>query len=116
MWGLKINPGKSKIMIFEKGNKATHYTFYLYGNEIEVVSSLKYLGVVFFKNANWYRTQKCISDQANLQLHRLFCVFQEIVLPFSQKCKIFDTLVTHILNYRSEVWGMHGGKILKMYI
>ena len=32
MWGLKINPGKSKIMIFEKGNKATHYTFYLYGN------------------------------------------------------------------------------------
>ena len=110
MWGLKINPGKSKIMIFEKGNKATHYTFYLYGNEIEVVSSFKYLGVVFFKNANWYRTQKCISEQANLQLHRLFCVFQEIELPFLQKCKIFDTLVTPILNYSSEVWGMHHGK------
>ena len=30
MWGLKVNPGISKIMIFEKGNKATHYTFYLY--------------------------------------------------------------------------------------
>ena len=110
MWGLKINPGKSKIMIFEKANKATHYTFYLYGNEIEVVSSFKYLGVVFFKNANWYRTQKCISEQANLQLHRLFCVLQEIELPFSQKCKIFDTLVTPILNYSSEVWGMHHGK------
>ena len=91
-------------MIFEKGNKATNYTFYLYGNEIEVVSSFKYL---FFKNANWYRTQKCISEQANLQLHRLFCVLQEIELPFSQKCKISDTLVTPILNYSSEVWGMH---------
>ena len=99
---------KSKIKIFEKGNKPVHYTFYLYGNEIEVVSSFKYLGVVFLKNANWYRTQKCISDQANLQLHRLFCVFQEIELPFSQK--LFDTLVTPILNYGSEVWGMHDGK------
>ena len=77
-------------MIFEKGNKPTHYTFYLYGNKIEVVSSFKHLGVLIFKNANWYRTQKCISEQANLQLHRLFCVFQEIELPFSQKCKTFD--------------------------
>ena len=49
-------------------------------------------------------------SQANLQLHRLFCVFQEIELPYSQKCKIFDTLVTPILNYGSDVWGMHDGK------
>ena len=29
---------------------------------------------------------------------------------FSQKCKIFDTLVTPVTNYSSELWGMHDGK------
>ena len=56
-WGLKINTSKTKVMIFEKG-RHTSYDFYLNNIKLEVVTTFKYLGVYFFKNGNWHRTQK----------------------------------------------------------
>ena len=73
-WGLKINTDKTKAMIFEKG-RHTHFDFYIYGHSIEVVESFKYLGVIFFKNGNWFRTQKCVARHASLSLHNLFRIF-----------------------------------------
>lgn len=52
IWGLKININKTKILIFEKGGRYSNYNFYLYNEQLEVVSSFKYLGVYFFKNGN----------------------------------------------------------------
>ena len=43
-------------------------------------------------------------------MHNLFSIFNQIELPNSHKCKLFDTLVGSILNYGSEVWGMHEAK------
>ena len=57
IWGLKINTAKTKAMIFEKG-RYTHFDFYLNNVRLEVVTSFKYLGIHFFKNGNWNRTQK----------------------------------------------------------
>ena len=47
---------------------------------------------------------------ASYALHNLFSIFNQIELPDSHKCKLFDTLVGSILNYGSEVWGMHEAK------
>ena len=74
---------------------------------LELVDSFKYLGITLFKNGNWYRTQKCISQHASLALFNLFTIFKNIDLPISQKMKLFDTLVSPILNFGSELWGMH---------
>ena len=35
-------------------------------------------------------------------------MFNNIELSVNQKCKLFDSLVGSILNFGSEVWGMHG--------
>ena len=51
--------------------------------------------------------RKCISQHASFALHNLFTVFKYIELPTTQKLHLFDTLVSPILNYSSEVWGMH---------
>ena len=104
--GLTINISKTKAMIFEKGRRS-HHDFYIYNTAIEVVDSFKYLGITLFKNGNWYRSQKFIAQHASFALHNLFCLLKTVELPISQKCKLFDSLVGSILNFGSEIWGMH---------
>ena len=70
-WGIKINTNKTKVMIFEKGRRTTH-EFFIFNMAIEVVDSFKYLGITLFKNGNWYRSQKCISQHASYALYNLF--------------------------------------------
>ena len=112
-WGLKINTSKTKAMIFEKG-RHTYYDFCLNNVKLELVTSFKYLGIHFFKNGHWYRTQKRLAKHASFALHNLFSVFREIELPVSEKCKLFDSLVGSILNYGAEVWGMYEAKDVEM--
>ena len=76
-WGLKINTSKTKAMIFEKG-RHTYYDFYLNNVKLELVTSFKYLGIHFFKNGYWYRTQKRLAKHASFALHILLSVFREI--------------------------------------
>ena len=113
LWGLKINTDKTKAMIFEKGRR-THFDFFIYDTLIQVVDHFKYLGVTLFKNGNWNRTQKCLSQHASFALYNLFTVFRKIELPTSQKLNLFDTLVSPILNYSSEIWGMHSASDIEM--
>ena len=62
---------------------------------------------ILSKNGNWFRTQICIAKHAAFALHNLFRIFNTVELPVAQKCKLFDTLVASILNFGSELWGMH---------
>ena len=43
-------------MIFEKGRKTDVHIYYN-NIELEVVDSFKYLGIMFYKNGSWKRTQ-----------------------------------------------------------
>ena len=93
-------------MIFEKG-RHTYYDFYIYDTKIEIVEFFKYLGVFFFKNGNWSRTQKRIAQNASFSLQNIFIVFNQLQLPVSQKLDLFDSLVLPTLNYAAAVWGNH---------
>ena len=112
-WGLNINISKTKAMIFEKGRHTT-YDFYLNNKKLELVTSFKYLGIHFFKNGNWFRTQKRIAEHASYALHNLFALFNQIELSISEKCRLFDTLVGSILNYSAEVIGLYEAKDIEL--
>lgn len=112
-WGMKINVNKTKAMVFENGRSTFAY-FYIYGQKIELVNSFKYLGVNFFKNGNWARTQKQIADHASFSLHNLFSIFRQIELPNSKKIHLFDVLVGSVLNFCSEIWGTHRATDIEM--
>ena len=103
-WNLNVNKEKTKIMIFEKGKTASK-RFYYDNYELELVDSFKYLGVMFYKNGNFYRTQKCIAEYGTYSLHNLYKTLSNIELPVIDKFKLFDSLVGHVLNYTSEIWG-----------
>lgn len=103
-WNLNVNKEKTKIMIFEKGKTASK-RFYYDNYELELVDSFKYLGVMFYKNGNFYRTQKCIAEYGTYSLHNLYKTLSNIELPVIDKFKLFDSLVGSVLNYASEIWG-----------
>ena len=104
--GIHINTSKTKAIIFEK-ERHTYHEFFIYDTKIDLVDCFKYLGITLFKNGNWYRSQKCIAKHASHALYNLFAVLNNIELPTSQKCKLFDSLVSSILNFGAEVWGSH---------
>ena len=96
-------------MIFERG-RHTSCDLFLNNIKLEVVDSFKYLGVHFFKNGNWFRTQKRLAQHALYALHNLFSLIRQIDIPKTEQCKLFDTLVGSILNYSSEGWGIHNAR------
>ena len=106
-WGLQVNTSKTKIMIFEKG-RPTSTEFYYNNTLLENVDNFKYLGVKFYKNGCWNRTQKCLSEYGSFALHNLYRLFQDVTLCTKEKFKLFDTLVGSVLSYACEVWGFHG--------
>ena len=107
-WGLKINTDKTKIMIFEKGFPSEDVHIYYNDIELEVVDSLKYLGIMFYKNGSWNRTQKCLAEYGSFALYNLYKLFQDMHLNVNEKFKLFDCLVSSVLGYAGEVWGFHG--------
>ena len=40
-------------------------------------------------------------------MHRLFSVFHQYESKTSENCKLFYALVSPVLNYSSEIWGMN---------
>ena len=51
--------------------------------------------------------KKNIAEHASKSMHRLFSIFNNYEFSMKQKCKVFDSLVSSILNYSSEFWGCH---------
>jgi hypothetical protein len=102
MLNLKLNVSKTKVMIFENG-RHTSNDFFLYNTRIEIVESFKYLGVYIFKNGNWNRIQRYISQHASYPLHNLFIVCNQLELPVSQMISLFESIVLATFNYTAEV-------------
>ena len=107
-WGLKINTDKTKLMIFEKGFPSEDVHIYYDDIELEVVDSFKYLGIMFYKNGSWNRTQKCLAEYGSFALYNIYKLFQDMHLNVNEKFKLFDCLVSSVLGYAGEVWGFHG--------
>ena len=63
-------------------------------------------------NGLFYKAQKHLSDQASRALYSLNSLFQSKQLYIQDKLKLFDALVSPIMNYgcRCEIWGFHNSK------
>ena len=51
-WKLKINAEKSKVMIYARVPQPLQYRFFINEEEIEIVTSIKYLGLVLKSNGS----------------------------------------------------------------
>ena len=90
-------------MIFEKGLKTDVHIYYN-NIELEVVDSFKYLGIMFYKNGSWNRTQKCLAEYGFFVLHNLYRLLQDTNLKTSETFKLFDSLLGLVLGYEGDPW------------
>lgn len=51
------------------------------------------------------KDELCIAEHASKALHRLFAILYRYEFKTSEKCKLFDSLVSSLLNYCSEILG-----------
>ena len=76
------------------------------GTPLEIVSSSKYLGIVFTVGGSFSEAQKTLAGQAQKAIFKLNkYLYKFTFITPMHKFELFDKLITPILNYGSEVWG-----------
>ena len=106
-WRFKFNIQKSKAMVFKGRKPARKLSFFLGLQELEIVESLKYLGVDFASNWSWSVTKKRFAKKARSRLAFLSkAIFDGISSDAGEN--LWRTIVRPTLEYGCEIWG--GGK------
>jgi hypothetical protein len=103
-WGLTVNTSKTKVVIFNKGGlKYKKFSFYYENNSIEICQSYTYLGICFSACGTFTKAIKEIVSKASKVFYRLrqLDIRKNALLTI----KLFDSLVTPVLSYGSEIWG-----------
>ena len=107
-WKLSLNVSKTKIVVFRNGGVLRENDKWFYhGNEIEVVNEFNYLGLLFNYNGKFSKTQKHAADQGRKANFALSAKLKNHCFNVETQLSVFDTYVNSILNYGSEVWGLH---------
>ena len=104
----KINPKKTKIMIFQKRQKKSIDIKFNIGSEsIEIVQEYTYLGTRLTPTGNFTLALEHLKEKA---LHAFSSIRKQTVLNKlnpNTASQIFDTMIFAILSYNSEVWEMY---------
>ena len=79
--------------------------WYYVGQEIEIVNSLNYLGVIFSSGGPFIQDTKHLADKSVKAMHSLFDITRDLDTPVNIMLKLFDSLIVSILNYGCESWG-----------
>ena len=114
-WQLKINADKSKVMIFSKTSRTystSNLTFFVGERKIEIVSSIKYLGLVLTSNGSMSSAISTLANQARKAPFDLIkkTTYLHYPPPYLM-CKCFDALMTPILEYGSQIWDFQSGRL-----
>ena len=116
-WGISVNVEKTVVMIFKTGPRQENLQFYYNGKRLNNVSKFSYLGVTLSSNGSFYQAQKSLSEQANRAIFSLYALFNKVDFDIKDKLKLFDSMISPILFYSSEVWGFHKSPdIEKIYL
>ena len=106
-WGIAVNTNKTVVMVCTNGNRKANIDI-LYNNiKLEVVNKFTYLGVTLSSNGCFYQAQKSLSQQALRAVYSLYGLFDIVSLNITEKLKLFDVMISPILNYGAEIWGFH---------
>jgi len=112
---ITINHEKTKIMIFEKRQHVPDFIWTLDGNNLEVVSEFKYLGLNFGKTGKYNPAFKSLATQAtkaSFMLRKHMLRFPN--LPVNFALQFFDSMVVPVLSYGCQLWGFKEVKSLEV--
>ena len=113
IWKLQVNVSKTKVMIFCKRKSKQDVHFTLQGEDLEIVDTYSYLGVIFKYNGTFLETRKRLVEQAQKALYCIYKLIRNEPIPIDIQLKMFDSMIEPILLYGSEVWGYENLKIIE---
>ena len=87
---------KTKIVIFRKGVRIREHNFMYSNNEIEIVNSFVYLGILLAFNGKWNMSLKRLSNQGTKSLFNLYNIVKETFLPVKESLALFDSLIRYL--------------------
>ena len=72
-WRIKLNPTKTKVIIFSRSILArkTELNLKLYGETLKIYPQVKFLGITFDSQLNFKKHFEEILDRCNTRYHRL---------------------------------------------
>ena len=105
---LTFNPSKSKATVFSRKRHPVQAPSYLSlnGSTLEIVDSVKYLGITISSDLSWTKHINIISSKARKLVGLLFrqfyrCADADIIR------KLYIAIVRPHLEYASQVWDPH---------
>ena len=105
---LDINSKKNKVMVFQKrAKKNSSLEFHIGKETIDIVHEYTYLGTRISSTGSFNISLEHLKEKA---LHALFSLRKHTnfsKLKPSLACKIFETMISPILSYNSEIWGVY---------
>ena len=105
---LIINANKTKVLVFNRGNKLLKANIHINNVLSENGKSFKYLGFsISAKNCSFSKTLEYLSMKAKRAIFFMNNKFKLLKLPTRLALKIFQSQITPILLYESEVWGAY---------
>ena len=111
-WGLVINVVKTKCLVFRNGGKKNALDKWYYnGEELETVTSFKYLGFVFSSSGKYRKGVDHIVSQGQ----KAFFNMKSTINNFDNmnpkmQISLFNSLVGSVLSYACELWGSQESK------
>lgn len=105
-WKLQVNTDKSKVIVFNSNGKTFLDEFTYNDSCIETVSHYSYLGIVIKCNGNFNLAINTLMEKARKAYFKI-----KKTVGLNNPCrlleKLFDTLISPILMYCSEIWGVN---------
>jgi hypothetical protein len=105
-WKLSVNTKKTKVVIFSRGKIRNKPVFKLGDSKIDICDEYEYLGCIMNYNGKF---KKAINERVLQGRRAMFSLLSKsnmLNLPLDITCQLFDTLVTPVLLYGCEVWGI----------
>lgn len=112
-WKLELNTLKTKIIVFCKKKYKKNFYFTYDGVDLEIVDIFPYLGVTFKYNGNFSDAKKILVTQAQKAMYALYGKVNYLNLSVNVQLELFDSLVTPILLYSSEIWGYENTSLIE---
>jgi exonuclease III len=106
-WNIYVNTNKTKVCIFEKRKSNNNDSFLFNNNELEIVNEFTYLGVTFSCNGKLKKAAKTLAEQGSRAVMSLKAACENIHFNVSSKLSLFNKLVSPVLLYAVEIWGIN---------
>lgn len=105
-WKVKLNPQKTQAIIFSRCRSyVTPQPLFLFNQQLEYSSTVKYLGIILDKHLTWLAQTKNAISRFQGSKNKIASLLFSRHLSHSNKILLYKTILRPALLYACPVWG-----------